>query len=130
MANTKKILIIDDELDMAQMLRVILETRGYICSIATNGKEGLQRIMDEKPGLVTLDYMMPGMTGAEMFRLLRQIETYAQVRDTPVIMLTAKSDNVEEQRELLTMGLAAYLIKPFSYSILLQKIDEILKGKK
>ncbi|MBX7219037.1 MAG: response regulator [Blastocatellia bacterium] len=127
---SKKILIIDDELDMAQMLRVILETRGYLCSIATNGRDGLQSIQNEHPALVTLDYMMPGMTGAEMFRQLRTNETFTTVSDTPVIMLTAKSDNEEEQKELLSLGLAAYLIKPFSYTILLQKIDETLKNRK
>ncbi|MBI4748749.1 MAG: response regulator [Acidobacteria bacterium] len=121
-----RILIVDDEMDTAQMLRVILESRNYLCSIASNGKDGLQLILDEKPDLVLMDYMMPIMTGVEAFKLLRRIESSTSNRPTPVIMLTAKSDNEDEQKELLDLGLRAYITKPFRYQMLLETIGKIV----
>lgn len=122
----RRVLFVDDEPAMTQLGKVVLERAGHRCSLATNGEEGLQRILTDRPDLVILDYMMPGMSGAEVFRTLRTNSTFKDVRETPVLMLTAKTDNDTERRQLMELGLAAYLTKPFGHRELLNVIDNIL----
>jgi len=105
---TKKILIVDDEPDFIEMIQMRLEANGYKVVSANDGLQGLEAARTEKPNLILLDVMMPGMDGFETIRKLRRD---ADTRGIPVIMLTARgeSPSIFKAQEL---GAADYLIKP------------------
>ncbi|HVF48780.1 MAG TPA: HD domain-containing phosphohydrolase [Pyrinomonadaceae bacterium] len=119
------ILFIDDDASLLRLGRLNLERAGHVCVGALGGREGLARARTDRPDLILLDYMMPDLSGKEVFEELRASDD-AALRNTPVIMLTARTNNETEQRELLEMGLAAYLHKPFGYRELLNVIDNVL----
>lgn len=121
----KLILFVEDDPALLQLGSVSLERAGYAFAGAPNGFEGLHLARTLKPDLIILDYMMPGISGKEVFYELTQNSDEA-LRHTPVVMLTARTDNRGEQRELLEHGLAAYLCKPFGHSELLNVIDNVL----
>lgn len=124
-AKRKLILFVDDDPSLLRLGRMTLERAGYRFLGALGGHEGLRHALASKPDLILLDYMMPDMSGKEVFERLRQSDD-SDVRHTPVIMLTARTNNDAEQRELLEQGLAAYLHKPFGYRELLNVIDNVL----
>jgi adenylate cyclase len=119
----KKILIVDDEPELVEMLKIRLEASGYDVISASDGEEGLKRAEKEKPDLILLDIMMPGMDGLVVLaRLRNNLET----NFIPVIMLTAKGDTsaiLEAQREFAT----DYVIKPFEPQHLLSLIQKCLR---
>jgi DNA-binding response OmpR family regulator len=121
----KKILIIDDELEMAQLLKIELETEGYSVMMAHDGVSGLELIKNEKPHLVLLDIMMPGLDGYEV---LRQLRADALIKDVTVLLLTAKGLD-EEIKKGLDLGADDYILKPFHAGLLIKKIERILKKK-
>jgi len=105
----KKILVVDDELDILEVIKGRLEFQGYKVILAAGGEEGLEKIKSEKPDLVVLDIVMPKMNGWEVLKRIRDDEA---TRELPVIMLTAKGDTeaiLESQRLKAT----DYFIKPF-----------------
>ncbi|MFC1646428.1 response regulator transcription factor [Candidatus Omnitrophota bacterium] len=118
-----KILIIDDEPQLIGMLRASLEANGYKVISAPDGEEGLKQASMEKPDLILLDIMMPGMDGLEVLtRLKNDLET----NSIPVIMLTAKGGTsaiMEAQRSFAT----DYVIKPFETEHLLRLIKAYLR---
>jgi putative two-component system response regulator len=126
-SSTKKslILFIDDDVSLLRLGRLTLERAGYRYIGAIGGHEGLQKARESKPDLILLDYMMPDISGKEVFEALRQSDEIA-LRHTPVVMLTALANNESEKRELLELGLAAYLHKPFGYLELLNVIENVL----
>lgn len=81
----KKVLVVDDEMDMRIFMKTLLETSGYSPIITKNGKEGIRKAKEEMPALVVLDVMMPQEGGAKMYRHLRTDEA---LKDIPVIMLS------------------------------------------
>ena len=121
----KLILFVEDDPALLQLGSVSLERAGYRFAGAPNGFEGLHLARKLRPDLIILDYMMPGISGKEVFYEISQ-STDEIMRHTPVVMLTARTDNRGEQRELLEHGLAAYLCKPFGHSELLNVIDNVL----
>ncbi|HEX8847587.1 MAG TPA: HD domain-containing phosphohydrolase [Pyrinomonadaceae bacterium] len=121
----KLVLIVDDDPEMRKLACMSLERAGYGFISAANGKEGLRRAREFYPNLILLDYMMPGISGKEVFVTLATSED-ERLRHTPVVMLTAKHNNHDEQRELLELGMAAYLCKPFGHRELLNVIDNVL----
>ncbi|MDX6611670.1 MAG: cyclic di-GMP phosphodiesterase [Blastocatellia bacterium] len=121
----KLVLFVEDDPALLQLGSVSLERAGYVFAGAPNGFEGLHLARTLKPDLIILDYMMPGISGKEVFYELTQ-SSDETLRYTPVVMLTARTDNRGEQRELLEHGLAAYLCKPFGHSELLNVIDNVL----
>jgi putative two-component system response regulator len=121
------VLFVDDDPELRKLGRVSLERAGYGYIGAENGIEGLRLARELYPNLILLDYMMPGISGKEVFVTLATSDD-VRLRHTPVVMLTAKSDNYEEQRELLELGMAAYLCKPFGHHELLNVIDNVLIG--
>jgi len=124
--NTDKlVLFIDDDPSLLKLGRISLERAGYRFAGAASGQQGLQAARELRSDLILLDYMMPGMSGREVFAELSN-STEPHLRHTPVIMLTARTGNQAEQRELLEAGLAAYLCKPFGHSELLNVIDNVL----
>lgn len=107
-----KILIIEDEQQIAQWVRTYFENAGFATLVAGDGKEGLALAQRETPALIVLDLNLPGMDGIDLCRALRQ-DKRPQVAQVPIIMLTAR---VEESDRLIGLELGAddYVVKPFS----------------
>ena len=104
----RKILIVDDESDFVQMVKMRLESNGFEVETANDGVEGLKKAEAGNPALILLDVMMPGMDGMEVLKKLRSTES---TRLTPVVMLTAKRESkfIFKSQDLLATD---YLMKP------------------
>jgi len=118
----KKILIVDDEEDIAFSLARRLIANGYETICAEDGCEGLRRAQTESPDLILLDLMLPKMDGYKVCRLLKFDERYKRI---PIIMLTARSEAEDVELGLQT-GADGYMTKPFDAAALLDKIKELL----
>jgi len=123
--NKKSILLIDDDPDMVEIGRKIIVSAGYNFFYASNGQEGLDFILNYKPDLILLDYMMPTMSGAEVFQRLVTSQRYKHLSDTPVIMITAQTEYNIDRTALFEMGLSSFLIKPFGHRELMNVIDNV-----
>jgi DNA-binding response OmpR family regulator len=119
----KRILIVEDEKDLVEILTVRLEASGYQVIPAYDGQEGLDKAKKEKPDLIILDLMLPKMDGFKVCRLLKFDEKYKKI---PIIMFTARA---QEQDKKLgeEVGADAYIVKPFEPAALLGKIKELIK---
>ena len=115
----KKVLIIEDDEDIREGIRILLESEQYTVTEAENGKKGLQ-LLGEDTSLVILDIMMPGMTG------LRTCEEIRKVSNVPVLFLTAKSQESDKLIGLMAGG-DDYLTKPFSYAELLGRVKALIR---
>ncbi|MFQ5863914.1 MAG: response regulator [bacterium] len=122
---TRKILLIDDDKDIHEHIRITMEKAGYQVLSAYDGNDGLNKIISEKPDLIILDYMMPEKNGTETYTEFQTHPRYANYRNIPVIMLTAVSQSPKEIKRLLQLGLNAYLEKPFGHRELLNIIENI-----
>ena len=120
-----KILVIDDEPNIVQTLQDRLEMNDYSVVTACNGREGLDKAINEKPDIILLDVIMPIMDGHEMLEHLRKTD---EGKDIAVIMLTARSQNQDIARAN-ACGIEDYIVKPFDLSELLEKIENILENK-
>lgn len=120
------ILIIDDEAPIREMIRTSLEISGFKCLEAENSQEAHSQILDKKPDLILLDWMLPGTHGIELARRLRREELTAQ---TPIIMLTAKSEQ-DNKIQGLNSGADDYITKPFSPRELIARIQAVLRRSK
>ncbi len=118
-----KVLIIEDEESLATLLEYNLEREGFEVSVASDGEEGLLRVEEETPDIVILDWMLPKVTGIEVCRRLR---SRSSTKNIPVIMLTARSEEVDRIRGLDT-GADDYMTKPFSMSELVARIKAVLR---
>jgi DNA-binding response OmpR family regulator len=118
----KRILIVDDEDDILNLVRLILEDAGFECETARNGKEGLNAIHQQKFDLVLLDIMMPVLTGWEVLRYLRDNE---QTCNLPVAMLTARAFSAETPGIEIT-AYSDYITKPFEPDDLVERVRKIL----
>ncbi|MBC2591755.1 MULTISPECIES: response regulator transcription factor [Rhodococcus] len=116
-----RILIVDDEPSIVELLSVSLKFQGFEVETAGNGAEGLDRARAFRPDAVILDVMMPGMDGFGMLRRLR-----ADGSDAPVLFLTAK-DAVEDKVSGLTLGADDYVTKPFSLEEVIARLRVILR---
>ncbi|MDB5079091.1 MAG: response regulator [Chloroflexi bacterium] len=114
----RKVLVIDDEPGIIEIVETNLEGDGFVVISASNGKEGLKKIKQEAPELVVLDVMMPEMDGWEV---LRQIEQDPSIAGLPVIMLTAKAAD-EDYIYGLAEGAVEYITKPFLPQELVNRI--------
>jgi DNA-binding response OmpR family regulator len=118
----KRILIVDDEPDLLEMVQISLEMEGYECLVAYDGFRGFERARKEKPDLIILDVMLPGMNGYKVCRLLKFDEQYKHI---PIIMLTAEAQEKDRQTGQET-GADFYMTKPFAADKLLAKVKEYL----
>ena len=120
--NPKKILVVDDEVDLVETVRFPLEIEGYNVLVAYNGEEALNQARKENPDLILLDLMLPKLDGYKVCRLLKFDERYKHI---PILMLTAKT---QEKDKVLGMetGADEYITKPFDVSDLLKKVKEYL----
>jgi two-component system, OmpR family, alkaline phosphatase synthesis response regulator PhoP len=114
----KKILIVDDEVDIVETLSFALEQNGYDCITAHDGIDGLNMARSESPNLVLLDVMLPKMNGYKVSRMLKFDENYQHI---PIIMLTAKSQDSDRITGIET-GADGYLTKPFDLKTLISMI--------
>jgi two-component system, OmpR family, phosphate regulon response regulator PhoB len=117
------ILIVEDESDVALMLRYNLEAEGYRVQTAATGDEAVERMREGVPDLILLDWMLPGLSGIELCRRWRAREETARV---PIIMITARGEEEERIRGLAT-GADDYVVKPFSIPELIARITALLR---
>ena len=117
----QKVLIIEDEPDMVLGLKDNFEYEGYDVVVARDGREGLSRAVSERPDVILLDIMLPKMSGLDVCRELRN-----QGMDTPVIMLTARGQEIDKVIGL-EMGADDYVTKPFSIKELLARVRAQLR---
>jgi two-component system, OmpR family, phosphate regulon response regulator PhoB len=110
-ASAPRILVVEDDSDLALMLAYNLEAEGYAVESAERGDEVELRLAESAPDLVILDWMLPGISGIEICRRLRAREN---TRTLPVIMVTGRGEEAERIRGL-SVGADDYVIKPFSY---------------
>jgi len=119
----KKVLIIEDEVDLAELLAFNLEKEGYSAACVHDGKLGLERAVSELPDLILLDLMLPGMLGTEICKALRKDKRTAQ---TPIIMITAKSDEIDRVVGF-EVGADDYIVKPFSMREVLLRVKAVMR---
>jgi two-component system response regulator VicR len=125
--STKKILCIEDEQEMIDLIRLILSRRGFEIYGANGGKEGLEIIRKDHPDLVLLDLMMPDMDGWEVYQQMKADDT---TKDIPVIVVTAKAQSIDKVLGLHIAKVDDYITKPFSPQELLASVDNVLGLKK
>ena len=119
---SQKILIADDEPNILISLEFLMKREGYEVVVARDGQEAIDAIERERPALVLLDVMMPIKTGFDVCHEVRASET---LRDTPILMLTAKGRDTDVAKGL-ALGANAYMTKPFSTKELVQKVREMV----
>ena len=118
-----KILVIDDNADLLQMMRLILRDRGkHEVILSADGADGLSRAVTDPPDLAIVDVMMPGITGYDVVRRLRE---HAQTAEMPILILTARGQMIDRQTALQA-GANDHMAKPVTPQALLEKVDELL----
>ena len=117
----KKVLVIDDELEMLNLIKYTLEKAGYQVEVCDNGRQAWDVIQQVKPDLMILDVMLPDLSGLEVLRRLS-----AEGRKVPVIFLTAR-DATEDKVHGLTIGGDDYVTKPFSIEELVARVRVVLR---
>lgn len=120
----KKILIVEDEPDMRELLRLHLATSGYDVFVACDGEEGIEETMAIVPDLIILDLMMPRIGGYEVCAKLKADRRFAHI---PILMFTARAGDLDRLMGL-QCGAADYLPKPFQEDALFGKIQKLLGG--
>ncbi|OFE11642.1 phosphate regulon transcriptional regulatory protein PhoB [Pseudohongiella acticola] len=123
MTNEQTILIVDDEAAIRDMIGIALDTAGYSSMVAETALEAHVNIVDKRPDLVLLDWMLPGGSGIELARRLKREELTA---DIPIIMLTAKTSE-DNKVQGLDVGVDDYVTKPFSPRELVARIKAVLR---
>lgn len=119
----KKILLVDDEKDIVEIVTYRLEASGYEVIFASNGQEALNKAYREKPDLIILDLMLPKMDGYKVCGLLKNDARYSKI---PIIIFTARAQETDKKM-CEEVGADAYITKPFNPQMLLAKIKELLK---
>ncbi len=118
-----RILIIEDESDIGELLDYNLQKEGYDTILANNGESGLQIAKKEKPNLLILDLMLPGIDGLDVCRL---IKSDSNIKDISIVMLTALGQE-EDIVKGLESGADDYITKPFSFKVLIARIQSVLR---
>lgn len=124
--NREKILVVEDEQDVRDLILLQLQRDGYLVDPAASGEAGLQRLSQEQYDLVLLDWMLPGVSGLEIARFIR---SRSQTPTVPILMVTARADSGD-----IIAGLEAgaddYVTKPFDTSILMARVRSLLRRTK
>lgn len=116
-----QVLVVEDEQRMAELLRQGLEEEGHSVILAANGRDGVAMAESHPFDAIVLDVMLPGMDGFSVARRLRSARN-----QTPILMLTAR-DTAEDVVEGLNLGADDYLVKPFSFDVLLARLRAVLE---
>lgn len=119
----KRILCVEDEQEMIDLIRLILGRRGFEVKGADGGIEGLRMIRQDLPDLVLLDLMMPDMDGWEVYQQMKADE---KTRSIPVIVVTAKAQNIDRVLAMHIAKVDDYITKPFSPQELLMSVEKVL----
>jgi DNA-binding response OmpR family regulator len=120
MGNNKKILVVDDSETNVLLLQKLLEEEGYESDYAYSGEAALKLLKNKSFSLILLDIMMPGLDG---FDILQTLKEQDRIRNTPIIMVTAK-DDYQSQKKAIEMGATDYLTKPLDLSKLKELIHK------
>lgn len=120
----RKVLIVDDELNIVTALEFLLQKSGYEVMAAPNGEEALKQVESFAPDLVLLDVMMPRISGYEVCRRMRERPDWRHIK---IVMLSAKGREAEVSKGV-SLGADLYVTKPFSNNELVGKIGELLAG--
>lgn len=118
----KRILCIEDEPEMIDLIRLILGRKGFDVHGAPGGVEGIKMVREMKPDLVLLDLMMPDMDGWEVYQ---QMKAEPSTRDIPVIVVTAKAQNIDKVLGLHIAKVDDYIAKPFSPQELMESVEKV-----
>ncbi|MDD3013795.1 MAG: response regulator [Candidatus Gastranaerophilales bacterium] len=122
MSDNKTVLIVDDEQDIVETLRFMLEAEGITCLTAHDGEEALNKAKNEKPDLIILDVMLPKINGYKVSRLLKFDKKY---KDIPILMVTARSQ--EEDKVIgQDTGADEYITKPFDLDNVINMVKKYL----
>ncbi len=120
----QRILAVDDDPDVLLIIRTGLTAEGYEVQTASSGQEAVESAIADPPDLIILDVMMPGMSGFDVVRELKQHESTATI---PIVMLTGFSER-KRIEEALASGVNYYVVKPFDFEDLLMRISQALVG--
>ena len=119
----KKILIVDDQEEVIELVKITLKSDNYILLDARRGEEAVNITMKEKPDLILMDIIMPGIDGLEV---TRRIKSNPETKDIVIIMLTAKGQKVDYKKGY-EMGADGYIVKPFRHLELISEVKEVLE---
>ncbi len=122
-SESKRLAYIEDEPEMIDLVRLILARRGYKVLGAGGGQEGLDLVRKELPDLVLLDLMMPDMDGWDVYH---QIKSDEATRNIPVIVITAKAQDIDKILGLRVAKVEDYIAKPFRPQELIERIEQVL----
>ena len=123
MSNGKRVVCIEDEPEMIDLVKLILSRRGFQVVGAMGGREGLDAIRREKPDLVLLDLMMPDMDGWEVYQKMKADDA---TKSIPVIVVTAKAQSIDKVLGLHIAKVDDYITKPFGPQELLESVEAVL----
>jgi DNA-binding response OmpR family regulator len=122
----KKVVCIEDELEMIELVKLILGRNKFDVTGAVGGHEGLNKISEIQPDLVLLDLMMPEMDGWEVYQKMKASE---EMRDIPVIVVTAKAQSIDRVLGLHIARVDDYITKPFGPQELLDSVERVINSK-
>ncbi len=122
----KKALIVEDHPDLLEVLTLQLEKMGFTVVSANTGMEGVTKAVEEKPQLILMDFMLPGMDGREATHRIRSNQ---ETKDIPILVITALTKK-SQLRECIKAGCNDYIVKPFTPEKLLKKIQTVLDPHK
>jgi two-component system response regulator VicR len=118
----KKIMVVDDEPDTVDLIKLVLETEGFEVVSAYSGMECLEKLEIEKPAAVLLDIMMPEMDGWEVFKKIRE-----KYEDLPVAMLTVRNQDIDKMLGLHVLKADDYITKPFGRKDLVERVKKMVE---
>lgn len=122
----KKVVCIEDETEMIELVKLILGRKQFEVTGAIGGQEGLERISEIHPDLVLLDLMMPEMDGWEVYQKMKASE---DMRDIPVIVVTAKAQSIDRVLGLHIARVDDYITKPFGPQELLDSVERVIRSR-
>ncbi len=125
MNSNKKVLIVDDEPDTLELVKLVLESGGFETLLAASGTQALEQIERTRPDLVLLDIMMPDIDGWDVFRKIKEKDP-----KIPVAILTAKAQNIDRLLGLHVLKADDYITKPFGKNELINRVRKLLTEKK
>lgn len=123
MAQKKRIILVEDEEDIAAFIKLQADISGYALHVEVDGVNGLKAIEREKPDLVVLDIMLPGLNG---YDVCRKMKSNPKLKEIPIIIISAKSDELDVVLGL-ELGADDYVAKPFSPKVLFSRIKAVLR---
>ena len=124
----KKILLVDDDPDLVEAMKIILENKSYDVAVAHDGKEGLKKVETEQPNLIILDVMMPEIDGYEMCTKLKSDPQYGHI---PILLLTAVGEAISTTTYTKEMGMKMeaddYIPKPVELTELVERVEKLFR---